>query len=86
MSAEDFEVFKILRRERQEKRRKRLENTDTSGWKRLTEYQYRLVLDHERFIDWYPSSNKWCLHNTKKKKCGGTGALLTEICAKRLKT
>ena len=70
MSREDWEVFEELRDERRKKRAHRLVNADTRGWKELTPYHFRLKLDKDlsekhtiRYIDWWPSSNKWGIYH-----------------------
>ena len=65
MSSDDFEVFKELRAEKQAKRNARALAADTAGWSRFSLSHYYLQLDNDR-IDWWPSANKWALHQKGK--------------------
>ena len=58
MSAEDFEVFKDMRRARQVKRDKQLAAADDTGWSKHTVHHwYRMV--GGRKLEFWPSSNKY---------------------------
>lgn len=58
MSAEDFEVFKDIRAERQAKRSARLASANTTGWSQFSPHHfYRDAGGHR--LEWWPSSNKW---------------------------
>jgi len=59
MSKEDFEVFKDLRRERQEERRKRREEFKGGpGWKKHSETHYTYNLNGEK-LQYWPGPKKF---------------------------
>jgi len=58
MSAEDFEVFNIIRKERQERRNKRLNETSDKGWSKHADTHWYLIIDGVK-LDYWPSANKW---------------------------
>lgn len=67
MGDEIWAVFKRIERERKAKRRARLEATDTTGWTKLSDTHFRLRLDDDSYIDWWPSANKWLFRNQRTK-------------------
>jgi hypothetical protein len=58
MSREDYEVFDEIKKQRQERRAKRLANTDAYGWEKHTETHWYRMVDGEK-LHWWPSANKW---------------------------
>lgn len=58
MSREDYEVFNEMRRQKQERRNKRLANTSDFGWSKHSETHWYRMLDGEK-LHWWPSANKW---------------------------
>jgi hypothetical protein len=59
MSAEDFEVFRLIKEERQEKRRSRREAFNGGeGWTRHHETHWSYVLHGER-LDYWPGPQRF---------------------------
>lgn len=71
MSREDWEVFDILKKERQEKRGKRRmefeDNYAELGWTRHSETHYSRTVNGKR-LDYWPGPKKWRYNN---KTMGG---------------
>lgn len=58
MSREDYEVFDEIRKERQERRARRLASADDTGWSKHTDTHWYRFVDGEKLHYW-PSANKW---------------------------
>lgn len=58
MSREDYEVFDILRKQKQERRNKRLARTDDFGWSKHNSTHWWRMVDGVKLHYW-PSANKW---------------------------
>lgn len=58
MGREDYEVFDQLKKQRQERRNKRLASTDDTGWSKHAETHWYRHIDGEKLHYW-PSANKW---------------------------
>lgn len=94
MSREDWEVYDDMRDERKEIRAHRLATTDTTGWTALTSWHFRLWMDEDlrkkhniRYIDWWPSSNKWGIYHRKNIKYhrGGISTAIQELIKEQVK-
>lgn len=58
MSREDYEVFNEIRKQRQERRAKRLMSASDEGWSKHTDTHWYRMVDGEKLHYW-PSANKW---------------------------
>lgn len=58
MSADDWDVFRDMRAEKQAKRGARLAAADTTGWSRFCVTHFYRDVDGHR-LEWWPSGNKW---------------------------
>ena len=58
MSAEDYEVFKEIERERKLRRARRLMAQDSYGWGKHSDTHWYRFIEGEK-LHWWPSANKW---------------------------
>lgn len=79
MSREDYEIFDELRKQKQERRAKRLANTSDFGWSKHSDTHWYRFIDGEKLHFW-PSANKW-LFKGKYYRGGLPKDLLDKIAA-----
>jgi hypothetical protein len=58
MGSEDYAIFVERRREKKERRARRLANTSDFGWEKHSETHWYRFIDGEK-LHWWPSANKW---------------------------
>lgn len=79
MSREDYEIFDEIKKQKQERRAKRLASTSDLGWSKHTETHWYRFIDGEKLHFW-PSANKW-LFKGKYYRGGLPRDLLAKIAA-----
>lgn len=77
MSREDYEVFDEIRKNRQDRRNKRLASTSDFGWSKHTDTHWYRYIKGEKLHYW-PSANKW-LYNGVYYRGALPNTLLQEI-------